>query len=497
MPSARNLELIELLCHPGIYPRVKPALPELARELFQGNDFEREFLTAAAKVPGLEFPGYPESVILMDRILPDKFSRDRDHSRNLREHLQNVGRYRKEASPELIEAINDRIAEMRETKAAGMVAQGQRPEAQLAWEKSQIPFIPEEPEELPYFDQRFIDTADPPPANLVDSLIANTGLTILTGEAAAGKGRLMTQLAYSLATGQPDWLPGGPEINELDGPESAVFITTEDDPDWMGSDIRRAQDELELPPLPDGKFSFIHYREYSLAYADEASPFWMKDGGLSAPAHDLMERAASSGVRLLILDHKGSLYGGQENDRNAVSVFLTFLNSWARKRKVALILLAHPPKGIESAAHGYSGSTEWINVPRVMAEMKTEGTDGTKYRILRTRKNSRGSYKRFFLATNGPWWKVVPTTDEARADFAANYAVELTEEEKARIEEEAARKMEEARFRGQTVAEYATYRREGMSQEKAHAKVVANHPGDEILSRRRIHEAAKKEGLLS
>jgi RecA-family ATPase len=73
-------------------------------------------------------------------------------------------------------------------------------------------------------------------------------------------------------------------------------------------------------------------------------------------------QAKEGGSRLIILDNVAQMFGGEENARAEVTVFLNALNGLARRLQAAVLLLGHPPK---SGAE-YSGSTAWHSVVRCM-----------------------------------------------------------------------------------------------------------------------------------
>ena len=96
---------------------------------------------------------------------------------------------------------------------------------------------------------------------------------------------------------------------------------------------------------------------------------------------------------LVIIDNAGQVFGGNENDRAQVTMFLNLLNGIAHRQQCAILLLAHPAKAIGSQ---YSGSTAWENVAR--SRWLLSISDDKKIRTLAVEKSNYGGYPSMQLA---------------------------------------------------------------------------------------------------
>ena len=490
MSSKANTELVERLLHPQVFPRVKRKLARLAEVLENVDPLASGIYSAASALPVDRVPPAAEFVPFVENLQP-KIASDRDLSRNLRELADRVEGSEDLSAPELlVDSVNAQMRKLHQLRAAGLVSREQHAEAEMAWEESLLPFVDDDRSYIQWFDSEFIGSAAPEPPFLVQDFVGFNMLTILTGPGAAGKGRLMTQLAVAIASGEREWIPGGPELQHFDDPARALIISTEDDPTHIAEDIREADVKV-----PDGKLGFVHFLHYTIERTGSPQSFWTQKG-LSDTAHFLLESAIEAGTRFLVLDHKGSLFHANENDRQSVNAFLVYLNHWAMENQCSVVLLAHPPKGVEAAAHGYSGSTEWSNVVRCLCEMGVKGEKDARYRFLRTRKASHGRKRQLFLTTDGPWW-AASTQEDAVVDYMEKWADEADAEAVARAEEKREAKKAKEAWDIQCATEYAAYVGDGMPQMKAHAKVEMDHYPTEVPSDRTLRRIARREGLLA
>jgi len=174
-------------------------------------------------------------------------------------------------------------------------------------------------------------------------------VTLLVGPGGIGKTLLAQQMASCLALGRPF-------IEEIDRPHKCLMWACEDDHDelwrrqiaisrWCKAGLEEFHEHLTIVPR--------HGLENTIVSDEFGKPtFSTLLAQLAEQAHDL-------DADVVILDNAGQLYGGNENNRHAVTVFLNAL-AGALSGK-AIMLLAHPSRGLNSE---FSGSSAWENVAR-------------------------------------------------------------------------------------------------------------------------------------
>jgi RecA-family ATPase len=198
---------------------------------------------------------------------------------------------------------------------------------------------------------------DPEPQRkwIVEDVIPDENLTLVTGEGGIGKTTLMLQLAADMQTGG-DWLG----LPVAQGP--ALFVTSEDDRKDVNFNLRvilKARGKslahcegLHVISLAD--------RDACLAAAATrlapvtATPLWQA-------LVRVIERLAP---RIVIFDALADLFGGEENARRHVRGFIVLLKRLAIKQGLGVVLIAHPSLSGINTGSGLSGSTDWHNGPR-------------------------------------------------------------------------------------------------------------------------------------
>ena len=212
-------------------------------------------------------------------------------------------------------------------------------------------------------------TAPPAPRRwLVPGWLPAGRIALLTGEGAVGKSRLAIQLCAAVATGDPTWLPGGPELAP-DDPAVAVLVTWEDEKDEIARRLRAARGGDAAPAAVGNRFVRV-----GLA---GAGPLWEPDrtgsghiatvAGLSETGRWLRMYCARRRAKLLVLDPAAACYGSDENSRAHVRAFLASWDQWGRETGCAVLIVSHPPKteGVK-----FSGSTDWRAAVRSMLTLE-------------------------------------------------------------------------------------------------------------------------------
>lgn len=188
---------------------------------------------------------------------------------------------------------------------------------------------------------------------LVEELVPQKTVTLLSGDGGTGKSLLALQLAVAVATGS-SWIGRPVECGRV------IYLTAEDDED----ELHRRLDKILAPDFVDyDELGGLTLRslvgESALLASDEGnhlaeSPLF---GELCAKAHD--ERPA-----LIVIDTLADVYPGNENDRSKVVQFVGQLRRIALQYDCAVLLLSHPSLTGLTTKTGTSGSTAWNNSVR-------------------------------------------------------------------------------------------------------------------------------------
>jgi phage/plasmid primase-like uncharacterized protein/RecA-family ATPase len=215
--------------------------------------------------------------------------------------------------------------------------------------------------------------------------------TLLVGSGGIGKTLLAQQAGSALALGSSF-------IDEVPGPQKALMWACEDDHDELW---RRQVSIARWLAAPLGAFAenFVivprHGLENALVATEYGRPMF------TPRIEELREQAGDYRADVVILDNAAQLYGGGENDRHAVTIFLNAL-SGALPGK-AVLLLAHPAR---AAGSEFSGSSAWENVARTrlylgahLPDQKPgadeEPADGVRYLARRKANYSSRDWRRF------------------------------------------------------------------------------------------------------
>jgi hypothetical protein len=173
--------------------------------------------------------------------------------------------------------------------------------------------------------------------------------TLLVGAGGIGKTLLSQQLGSCLALGKAF-------VDEAPGPLKVLMWACEDDHDelwrrqlaiarWLDAGLDAFTENLIIVPRHGLENALVSTEFGKLTF----SPL----------LEELREQAADTGAEVVVLDNVAQLYGGNENDRHAVTSFLNALSGALQGR--AILLLAHPAR---SAGSEFSGSSAWENTAR-------------------------------------------------------------------------------------------------------------------------------------
>ena len=201
---------------------------------------------------------------------------------------------------------------------------------------------------------------------IVPGWLSARTVTLLYGAGGEGKTLLAQQLMTSCATGR-SWL--GMDVT----PCRALGLFCEDEPDEMqrrqvainrayGCDFRDLGDMLWSCPVGDDNTLIL--------FSQEGRPVFTER------FHDLRQQAERFRPKVIVLDVLADLFGGEENRRRDVSLFLkTQLGSLARDLDCAVILNAHPSRSGIKSGELDGASTGWNGAARARWALQTPKPD--------------------------------------------------------------------------------------------------------------------------
>jgi RecA-family ATPase len=198
---------------------------------------------------------------------------------------------------------------------------------------------------------------DPEPQRkwIVEDVVPDETLTLVTGEGGIGKTTLALQLAVAMRI-DGDWL--GMKVTQ----GTVLFVSSEDDRKDVNLNLRAIlkAEHKSLAHCPDLYVLSLADRDACLGAAStklgaiEATPLW----------HALVRLVERRKPRIVIFDALADLFGGEENVRRHARGFIVLLKQLAIRQKLAVILISHPSLSGMNTGSGLSGSTDWHNGPR-------------------------------------------------------------------------------------------------------------------------------------
>ncbi len=257
-------------------------------------------------------------------------------------------------------------------------------EAELELSGARSPIIPS-----PKRTSRFYSAAElggrhvPPREWLVDDLVPQKTVTLMSGDGGTGKSLLALQLAIAAVTGTA-WLGRPVQAGRV------IYFTAEDDEDELH---RRIDDILCAGGLSYDQLAGLTLR--SLAGEDALLAVETQTALIQSTLFDELEtQAESDGPVLIVIDTLANVYPSNENDRAKVRQFVGILLSLALKRRCAVMLLSHPSLSGMLSGSGMSGNTAWSNSVRSRLYLKRVVADGEEHdpdkRVLATKKANYG-----------------------------------------------------------------------------------------------------------
>ena len=203
---------------------------------------------------------------------------------------------------------------------------------------------------------------------IVQDMIPDRTVTLVSGDGGVGKSLLLAQLAVAAAT-------GGEWIGTCPTPGPVVFVSAEDELDELHrrlAVIVHAKG-IDLATLVDLHFVTLAGRDAVMGAPDgktgivKETPLW----------RELVALVGRIRPRLVILDTLADVFAGNEIARQEARQFIGLLRGLAIAEETAVALLAHPSLAGMANGSGTSGSTAWSNSVRSRLYLETiKGDDG-------------------------------------------------------------------------------------------------------------------------
>ena len=214
---------------------------------------------------------------------------------------------------------------------------------------------------------------------IVPGLIPDRTVTDIAADGGTGKSMLMLQLATAVATGSR-WL----DIEVERGP--VLYFSAEDELDEVHRrlDVITRAEGVSLASLGDLLIAPMAGRD-SLLVAPAG-----KGLTVTTLAHALHNEVAARQPKMVIIDTRADVFGGNELDRTQVRQFVSLLAGLCLRYDCAVVLISHPSLTGMATGSGQSGSTGWGNSVRSRLYLERHGNDPDA-RILTTKKTNYGT----------------------------------------------------------------------------------------------------------
>lgn len=243
-----------------------------------------------------------------------------------------------------------------------------------------------EPIAIKWVDPRDWQGVTPPPRRfLVDGMIPDGEVSLLTGEGGVGKTLSAQQLGTAVAAGLP--FLGRNTI------QSKVMMFLCEDSE---AELHHRQRDINAALCLDMHDVSPNLRIASRKYMDNLLSLWDRSTGAmkrSAVWNALRTDALAFGAKLVVVDTIADTFGGSEIDRAQVRQFVqACLGRLAQEIGGAVLALGHPSKAGQAAGgDGTSGSTAWHATVRSRLYLEYATKDKTgPFRRLSNKKANYG-----------------------------------------------------------------------------------------------------------
>jgi len=226
---------------------------------------------------------------------------------------------------------------------------------ELAAEREQAQTTVDDDEIDDWLDADDLLSTDAPPMRwVIDGMLPDDDVTMLTGIGGAGKSLIAQQFATQIALGLPIF---GHNVSQ----RRVMIFTCED----AGQEIHRRQRNIgrllglngKARPLNGALKIISRRRKDNILFSWDRTK---NTGVLTKRWHKLRDQAVVFGAKLLILDTIADIFGGDEINRTQVRQFVQYCaGGLADAIGGAVILIGHPSRAGEASGEGTSGSTAW------------------------------------------------------------------------------------------------------------------------------------------
>lgn len=254
----------------------------------------------------------------------------------------------------------------------------------------------------------------------VPDLIPARNVTDLAGDGGNGKSLLALQLAVATVTGT-DWIGTMPEH----GP--ALYLSCEDE---LAEIHRRLVDICASKSINVADLSDLNIAD--LTQSVETVLMASSKTGL-APTRlfeRLQLRLAEMRPKLVVLDTRADIFGGNEIDRAQVRTFVRTLRQFCFEFDTTILMLSHPSVAGMASGSGQSGSTAWGNSVRSRLYLeKVKDSDGNADPSLRVLECKKSNYAATDRRVTLVWREGVFRPDGSGPGFMDRLAMEKAVDE--------------------------------------------------------------------
>ena len=208
---------------------------------------------------------------------------------------------------------------------------------------------------------------------IIPHMLPAARVSLFSGEGAAGKTRIVMQLAAALSLRFPKpflekaSIKDPPHFAGAYGPDGQAM------PDWQGGRVvwatwetapgdfqKRLVAAAAKTPLNElsGRLHFINMRPHGGMWGPGPEKHISTAASILEGGQKLLDYAETVKAKILVIDPLAAAYASNENDRALVRAFITHLAEWADQTGCAVLIIAHPSKSRDDS---YSGSTDWHN----------------------------------------------------------------------------------------------------------------------------------------
>lgn len=221
---------------------------------------------------------------------------------------------------------------------------------------------------------------------IVNDLIPDRNVTDLSGDGGLGKSLIILQLCGAMATGT-DWL------GQMPTPGKTLYVSCEDEIDEIHRriEIIASRRGFAVEDLVD-----MHIVDLTNTTDTEfAAPDARHNIALTATYQKLVSTIQALRPKLVVLDTRADVFGGDEISRQQVRFFIRALRRLCFEYDMAILLLSHPSVSGMASGSGQSGSTAWGNSVRSRLYLeRARADDGSEpdrdRRVLSTKKANYG-----------------------------------------------------------------------------------------------------------